>query len=397
MGLFKNLVQKLNPAQPQIAASEGSQGPLVHPMPYERAYERLEIVNRAVNMIVDASAQINIDVGDKEAFPGIATIRYKKLVTLLNVNPNPYQSADAFKRNIFLDMIMDGNAFMYFDGVHLYHLPAVNVTIHPDKKSFVKGYDYNGTKYKADEIIHIQDNSTSSIYRGRSRLSSAKNSIDLLYSMRDFQNNFFKNGAVPGLVLKSPNTLSAKVKERLINSWSQKYNPKNGGRRPLVLDGGLEIDSISNVDFKKLDFEDSVNNLENTVLKALGIPPILMDGGNNANIRPNQKLMYQETVLPLVRKLISGLERYFGYDLAAALEDLSPLQPELDEKAKYYSTLVNGGVITPNEARAALRLEKIEGHDDIRIPANIAGSAGNPAEGGRPPGKPQGNDEDNKQ
>jgi len=122
-----------------------------------------------------------------------------------------------------------------------------------------------------------------------------------------------------------------------------------------------------------------------------------MDGGNNANIRPNQKLMYQETVLPLVRKLISGLERYFGYDLAAALEDLSPLQPELDEKAKYYSTLVNGGVITPNEARAALRLEKIEGHDDIRIPANIAGSAGNPAEGGRPPGKPQGNDEDNKQ
>ena len=95
--------------------------------------------------------------------------------------------------------------------------------------------------------------------------------------------------------------------------------------------------------------------------------------------------MYQETVLPLVRKLIGGLERYFGYDLAAVLEDLSPLQPELDEKAKYYSTLVNGGVITPNEARVALRLQKIEGHDDIRIPANVAGSAGDPSEGGKPP------------
>jgi HK97 family phage portal protein len=289
-------------------------------------------------------------------------------------------------------MIMDGNAFIYFDGSSLYHLPAANVTIHPDKKTFVKGYDYNGTKYKPNEIIHIQDNSAESIYRGKSRLSSAKDSINLLYSMRDFQNNFFKNGAVPGLVLKSPNTLSVKVKERLINSWSQKYNPKNGGRRPLVLDGGLEIDSISNVDFKKLDFEDSVTNLENTILKVIGIPPILMDGGNNANIRPNQKLMYQETVLPLVRKLISGLERYFGYDLAAALEDLSPLQPELDDKAKYYSTLVNGGVLTPNEAREALRLNKIEGHDNIRIPANIAGSASNPSEGGRPQGNEE-NDE----
>jgi phage portal protein BeeE len=127
-----------------------------------------------------------------------------------------------------------------------------------------------------------------------------------------------------------------------------------------------------------------VKNLEDTVLRVLGIPSILLQGGNNANIRPNHRLMYQETVLPLVRKVISGLERYFGYDLAAVLEDLSPLQPELDEKAKYYSTLVNGGVITPNEAREALRLDKIEGHDDIRIPANVAGSAGNPSEGGRP-------------
>jgi len=392
MGLFKKWVQKLNPSQPQIAAAQGSQGSLAPVITYQRAYDRLEVVNRGVNMIVDAASQINIDVGDKEAFPGVATIRHKKLVTLLNRNPNPYQSADAFRRNIFLDMLMDGNAFIYFDGASLYHLPAENVTIHPDKKTFIKGYDYNGTKYKPDEIIHIQDNSSDSIYRGKSRLSSAKRSINLLYDMKDFQMNFFKNGAVPGLVLKTPNTLSAKVKDRLINSWAQKYNPKSGGRRPLVLDGGIEIDNISNVDFKKLDFEDSVTNLESTILKVIGIPPILMDGGNNANIRPNQKLMYQETVLPLVRKLISGLERYFGYDLAAALEDLSPLQAELDEKARYYSTLVNGGVLTPNEARDALRLEKIEGHDDIRIPANIAGSASNPSEGGRPQGNEE-NDE----
>ena len=392
MGLFRNWVQKLNPSQPQIAAAQGSQGSLAPVITYQRAYDRLEVVNRGVNMIVDAASQINVDVGDKEAFPGIATIRHKKLVSLLNRNPNAYQTADAFRRNIFLDMLMDGNAFIYFDGASLYHLPAENVTIHPDKKTFIKGYDYNGTKYKPDEIIHIQDNSSDSIYRGKSRLSSAKRSINLLYDMKDFQMNFFKNGAVPGLVLKTPNTLSAKVKDRLINSWAQKYNPKSGGRRPLVLDGGIEIDNISNVDFKKLDFEDSVTNLESTILKVIGIPPILMDGGNNANIRPNQKLMYQETVLPLVRKLISGLERYFGYDLAAALEDLSPLQAELDEKARYYSTLVNGGVLTPNEARDALRLEKIEGHDDIRIPANIAGSASNPSEGGRPQGNEE-NDE----
>jgi hypothetical protein len=40
--------------------------------------------------------------------------------------------------------------------------------------------------------------------------------------------------------------------------------------------------------------------------------------------------------------------------------------------------------MSPNEARQALRLEPVEGHDDLRVPANIAGSAVNPSEGGRP-------------
>jgi len=78
MGLFKKWVQKLNPSQPQIAAAQGSQGSLAPVITYQRAYDRLEVVNRGVNMIVDAASQINVDVGDKEAFPGIATIRHKK-------------------------------------------------------------------------------------------------------------------------------------------------------------------------------------------------------------------------------------------------------------------------------------------------------------------------------
>ena len=45
---------------------------------------------------------------------------------------------------------------------------------------------------------------------------------------------------------------------------------------------------------------------------------------------------------------------------------------------------MNGGIITPNEARERLGFEPVEGAEDIRVPANIAGSATNPDEGGRP-------------
>jgi phage portal protein BeeE len=170
----------------------------------------------------------------------------------------------------------------------------------------------------------------------------------------------------------------------MIQSWSMRYNPAGGGRRPLILDGGIEIDSISNVNFKELDFQSSIEENEKIILKALGVPPILLDSGNNANLRPNMRLYYLETILPIVRKLNEGLERFFGFELKEDASDIPALQPELRDQSQYYSALVNTGIISPNEARLALGFEALEGHDDLRVPANIAGSAANPDEGGRP-------------
>ena len=111
MSWFKSIAQKLNPAQPSIAAASGETSSIVPNIKFERAFEKLEAVNRGVNMVVDAAAQFKIDVGEKESFPGIQTIRLKKLNNLLNRQPNPFQNADAFWRNMYLDMLMDGNSF----------------------------------------------------------------------------------------------------------------------------------------------------------------------------------------------------------------------------------------------------------------------------------------------
>jgi HK97 family phage portal protein len=206
----------------------------------------------------------------------------------------------------------------------------------------------------------------------------------LLDNMRKFQDNFFKNGAVPGLVLKSPNTLSERIKERMLQAWAVRYNPKSGGKRPLILDGGLEVDALTKINFKELDFQSSINANEKIILEAMGVPPILLDGGNNANIRPNHRLYYLETIIPIVRKIGYAFERYFGFKLNEDVSNIPALQPELRDQAAYYQALVNSGIMTPNEARESLILEPIAGQDELRIPANIAGSAADPSEGGRP-------------
>lgn len=374
--------EKLNPIQAYFGTDK--QGSREFHESYEKYYETLEIVNRAVNIVVDDVAEIPAVVSGNSV-PGVVKgVKRAKVNTLLNVEPNPFQDINTFKRNVVTDYILDGNIFIYYDGAHLYHVPADNVTIHADSRTYVEKYTYNDVDYSPSEIIHIKENSFHDIYRGVSRLKPAVRTMQLMANMRKFQDNFFKNGAVPGLVLKSPNTLSEKIKERMLQSWAVRYKPDAGGHRPLILDGGLEVDKISAVNFRELDFSNAIQENEKVILKAIGIPPIMLDSGNNANIRPNMRLYYLETILPIVRKMNYAFARFFGFEIVEDVTNIPALQPELRDQSQYYSALVNTGIISANEARMKLGFERVEGHDELRIPANIAGSAANPDEGGRP-------------
>jgi len=375
-------VEKLNPIQQYVQEINSSREDHTS---YERFYEELEIVNRGVNMIVDDVAEIPVRVGDATKGQNIVKgLKKSKVDLLLNKEPNPFQDINTFKRNLVTDYLLDGNIFIYFDGAHLYHIPADNVTIHSDTKTYIEKYTYNDVDYSPDEIIHIKENSFYSTYRGVSRLKPAVRTMKIIRAMRTFQDNFFNNGAVPGLVLKSPNTLSDRIKERMMASWQARYRPDSGGRRPLILDGGLEVDSISDTNFKDLDFQNAILENEKIILKALGIPPILLDSGNNANIRPNLRLYYLESILPIHRKMNYALERFFGFEIKEDVTEIPALQPELRDQSAYYTSLVNGGIITAAEARERLGFQEIDNTQDIRVPANIAGSAANPDEGGRP-------------
>ena len=124
--------EKENPAQYVISRDQGitidSRENVTN---YRQAYEQLEVVNRAVNMIVDDSAEVPFDVGEK--VQGISPIkkdvRRTRVDLLLNKEPNPFQDVSTFKRNLLIDLMIDGNIFVYFDGRHLYRLPAAHVTI----------------------------------------------------------------------------------------------------------------------------------------------------------------------------------------------------------------------------------------------------------------------------
>ena len=168
MSLWESFKEKYNPAQPEISDDYGD---LISPAKdhynNQKAYNTVGTVSRGVNLIVDAAADIKVDVGEiQDWFTSETRIRKKKLTQLLTFRPNPYHNADIFFRNVYMDLILEGDAFIYFDGAFLYNLPAFKTEIITDKKTYIKGFRYGDNTFKPNEIIHIKENSGDSIYEG---------------------------------------------------------------------------------------------------------------------------------------------------------------------------------------------------------------------------------------
>ena len=383
--------EKRNPSQSFITGGTKEQiDTTKYTVAYNRSYDKIEVIRRGTDLVIDALSSIDFDIKDKLVTGASGSnLKAKAINELLNIKPNPHQDISSFRRNMWMDFLLEGNVFLYFDSKYLYLLPAIDVTVVTSPKTFIDSYTIGKESYKVDEVLHIKDNSSNSLYRGDSRLKATQGSINTLLSMLAFQENFFDNGAVPGLLLKTDDILSDKLKRRMLNFWSTTFNPRSGGRRPSIIDGGLTVQNLGSSDFKELDFSVSITDVEVRILKALGVPPILLNAGNNANISPNLRMFYLNTIIPILDRFIAATEWFFGYDIEANYSDVIALRPELKDEAAYYSSLVNNGLMLGKEAREKLRLEDLGDNpllDEIRIPANVAGSASGVAgqEGGAP-------------
>lgn len=397
MGWIQNILQKLNPAQRTIALDQGEQ-PTTQTklLSVERAVQLIEVVNRCVNLTVDNTAMIDFEVGATLKFTGMVPgMRRDRLELLLNTRPNPYMDISTFRRLSYMDMLVDGNIFWYFDGTSLYHLPATNMVVVPDQTTYVNSYEYNFSTsgegqlvFQPNSIIHIKDNSVSSVYRGDSRITSAMESLYGRENMLNFQSSFFKNGTAMGLIIETEQILSSKMKDRQEREWMVKYNPQRGNGRPVILDAGMKAKQTTTTNFKEMAFLESIEEAERKVCIALGIPPILIDSGNNANIKPNLELWFYTTLIPMMRKVEAALELFFAFDVELTTHRVPALLPDKKAESDRIVSLVNNGLITGNEGRDMLKLEPIKEEimERIRLPANIAGSTTGVSgqEGGRP-------------
>ncbi len=405
MGLKSWITEKLNPGQRIIRDME----PVSHrtnrkPFTTGQAYSKIEILNRTANMVIDSAAECSYTVGDKYNIVTYANgVKTKTLDTLLNVRPNPFMDISTFRRLVVTDLLFEGCAYIYWDGTSLYHVPAALMQVEADANKFIKKFIFNNQiDYRVDEIIFIKDNSyvcgTNSQISGQSRVATVIDSLEKRSKMLNFKEKFLDNGTVIGLILETDEILNKKLRERKQEELQLDYNPSTGQSSVLILDGGMKAKPYSQISsFKDLDFKEDIEGFNKSICLAFGVPQVLLDGGNNANIRPNIELFYYMTIIPMLNKLTSSLTFFFGYKVTPNTKEVAALTPDKEAEAKHLTSLVNNGIMTGNEAREELNLEPLDDEqmNKIRIPANVAGSATGISgqEGGRPQGTADGDKE----
>lgn len=130
-----------------------------------------------------------------------------------------------------------------------------------DGFELVISYDYtdqtNGKikviHLKPDEVIFIKNMNPKNIWRGYGVVEAAQGSIDTMHYSEQFNLTFFKNSAVPYLVLYTDQKLTDQVISRLKNSWDSNYKGPSNAFKTAILEAGLKVEKLQQSS-KDMDF-----------------------------------------------------------------------------------------------------------------------------------------------
>ena len=288
--------------------------------------------------------------------------------------------------NSFIEMVGEREEPLSVDNppVELWHLSPDKVAIAPDPVEFIKAYVFTVDGIRKvpipkENIIHTKYfNPADNLYYGQGTVEALVQTIKQEKNLKEFQSNFYKQGMKPSAVLTTPDALNDPQFNRLVDSIEANYGGLVNMHRPLVLEGGMQWQSMSitqreseMLEFKKMDREE--------FLAAFGVPPIMvgLPNENYATAREARRAYYLDTIMPKAmmheEKFNNELVPYFGEDFFVRFDwsDTPAMQVDSKEFRESLSQAFTNSAISRGEYRSNL------GRLGINISDIDLGSEGN--------------------
>jgi len=246
----------------------------------ERAMRQATVYS-CVRLISETISQLPLHLYKKTA-EGRERAESHWLYDLLRNQPNDYMTASEFWQFIAAGVVMRGRAcaFKVKVGSRVKELipiaPAcIEENWNSDNTRTFRIQFANGTyaEVDAEDVFCVRGLTLD----GREPVSPIKyqaNSIGLSISTTAHSSRFFKNGARPAGVLKTPNQLKEDVIKNMREQWQEQHGGANSGKI-AILSGGLDYSPISmtNEDAQLLELM-GFNRTD--ICGIFGVPPHLV-------------------------------------------------------------------------------------------------------------------------
>ena len=364
----------------------------------KEGYLKNAIVYRCVNEIAKGASSVPfvLKVGDQ-------IIDEHPLKDLL-MRPNPLQSYSEFFNSLYGYILLSGNAYILKVGgeigapKELHQLRPDRIQIKGGMSAIPDRYEYvmNGqvrNTFQVDqvngysELKHIKLWNPLDDYYGLSPMSAAAVEVDQFNMSSKHNVNLLQNGARPsGAIIFKPQddagfavNLTESQRQQLLTDMNSRFAGTKNAGRPMLLEGDFDWKEMG-MSPKDMDFANLKHMSATDIALCFGVPSQLVgvpDAQTYANVAEARLALYEETIIPHLRKVASDLNEWLVpmFDDRINLEfDIDSI-PALSERVKRtyenVTSAVREGIMTRNEARQQLNLEPVVGADDLYISANL--------------------------
>lgn len=230
----------------------------------------------------------------------------------------------------------------------------------------------------SSEIVHITELRKPGAVKGTSRIDELRETFGIGKALDEYVARYFKQGALSSTVITTPLETTEEQAERLKARIEAKWSGVRNAHRANVLSGGADVKRLGdNAEQAQLTAARDFFVLE--VSRAFKIPPSKL-GVNTPGTRAyasveQDNIDFASTTLAFyVAKIEEAYSRLLAPQAAFIKLNMDALlRGDLKSRFEAYSTGIDAGMVTANEARRREDLVSLPGGDDLRQPLENVG------------------------
>ena len=326
---------------------------------------------------------------------GVVKAYTHPLYNILSTRPNPYMTSTHFWSTVEYNRNHYGNAYVWIRGAgsrtSFWILPSSSVQVWIDDKGiwgsknslwYVYTHNTSGSVYKIshESILHFKTSTSFDGIKGLSVRDILATTLTGNITAQDMLNKLYENGFTAKAVLQYTGSLNDELAKKFVKGIEDFATGRDDIVKsiiPIPLGSTLQPLNIKLADNQFIELK-KYSALQ--IAAAFGIKPNQINDYEKASYaaaEQQQLAFYVDTLLYILKqyeeemsyKLLTADEMQNGYYFKFNVSVI--LRADLKTQIESLNTAIQGGIKTPNEARAMLDLPSVKGGDTLLCNGNM--------------------------